>query len=292
MNTKDIIKKIRRIEISTNRLVTNIFAGEYESAFKGRGMEFDEVREYQHGDEVRTIDWNVTAKMGHPFVKKFVEERELIMILLVDVSGSTKFGTYQQKKSDIIAEISALLAFAAIKNNDKVGLICFTDQVELFIPPRKGKKHVLRLIRDILYCEPKRVTTDLGEALSFLERIQKRKSVVFLISDFRDNNYEKPLKRINSRHDLVAISVADRRETEFPDVGLIELEDTETGEIILFDSSSTKTRRHFQEKNLDEINKRKKNFLKNKIDNIEIYADQPYTQSLIHFFQYRHRKER
>ena len=292
MNTKDIIKKIRRIEISTNRLVTNIFAGEYESAFKGRGMEFDEVREYQHGDEVRTIDWNVTAKMGHPFVKKFVEERELIMILLVDVSGSTEFGTYQQKKSDIIAEISALLAFAAIKNNDKVGLICFTDQVELFIPPRKGKKHVLRLIRDILYCEPKRVTTDLGEALSFLERIQKRKSVVFLISDFRDNNYEKPLKRINPRHDLVAISVADRRETEFPDVGLIELEDTETGEIILFDSSSTKTRRHFQKKNLDEINKRKKIFLKNKIDNIEIYADQPYTQSLIHFFQYRHRKDR
>ena len=292
MNTKDIIKKIRRIEISTNRLVTNIFAGEYESAFKGRGMEFDEVREYQHGDEVRTIDWNVTAKMGHPFVKKFVEERELIMILLVDVSGSTEFGTYQQKKSDIIAEISALLAFAAIRNNDKVGLICFTDQVELFIPPRKGKKHVLRLIRDILYCEPKRVTTDLGEALSFLERIQKRKSVVFLISDFRDDNYEKPLKRINPRHDLVAISVADRRETEFPDIGLIELEDTETGEIILFDSSSTKTRRHFQKKNLDEINKRKKIFLKNKIDNIEIYADQPYTQSLIHFFQYRHRKER
>ena len=292
MNTKDIIKKIRRIEISTNRLVTNIFAGEYESAFKGRGMEFDEVREYQHGDEVRTIDWNVTAKMGHPFVKKFVEERELIMILLVDVSGSTEFGTYQQKKSDIIAEISALLAFAAIRNNDKVGLICFTDQVELFIPPRKGKKHVLRLIRDILYCEPKRVTTDLGEALSFLERIQKRKSVVFLISDFRDNNYEKPLKRINPRHDLVAISVADRRETEFPDVGLIELEDTETGEIILFDSSSTKTRRHFQKKNLDEINKRKKIFLKNKIDNIEINTDQPYTQSLIHFFQYRHRKDR
>ena len=292
MNTKDIIKKIRRIEISTNRLVTNIFAGEYESAFKGRGMEFDEVREYQHGDEVRTIDWNVTAKMGHPFVKKFVEERELIMILLVDVSGSTEFGTYQQKKSDIIAEISALLAFAAIRNNDKVGLICFTDQVELFIPPRKGKKHVLRLIRDILYCEPKRVTTDLGEALSFLERIQKRKSVVFLISDFRDNNYEKPLKRINPRHDLVAISVADRRETEFPDVGLIELEDTETGEIILFDSSSTKTRRHFQKKNLDEINKRKKFFLENKIDNIEINADQPYTQSLIHFFQYRHRKDR
>jgi uncharacterized protein (DUF58 family) len=292
MNTKDIIKKIRRIEISTNRLVTNIFAGEYESAFKGRGMEFDKVREYQHGDEVRTIDWNVTAKMGHPFVKKFVEERELIMILLVDVSGSTEFGTYQQKKSDIIAEISALLAFAAIRNNDKVGLICFTDQVELFIPPRKGKKHVLRLIRDILYCEPKRVTTDLGEALSFLERIQKRKSVVFLISDFRDDNYEKPLKRINPRHDLVAISVADRRETEFPDIGLIELEDTETGEIILFDSSSTKTRRHFQEKNLDEINKRKKIFLKNKIDNIEINTDQPYTQSLIHFFQYRHRKDR
>ena len=182
MNTKDIIKKIRRIEISTNRLVNNIFAGEYESAFKGKGMEFDEVREYQHGDEVRTIDWNVTAKMGYPFVKKFVEERELIMMLLVDVSGSTEFGTHQQKKSEIIAEISALLAFAAIKNNDKVGLICFTDQVELFIPPRKGKKHVLRLIRDILYFESKRTATDLKTVLSFLERIQKRKSVVFFSS--------------------------------------------------------------------------------------------------------------
>ena len=292
MNTKDIIKKIRRIEISTNRLVNNIFAGEYESAFKGKGMEFDEVREYQHGDEVRTIDWNVTAKMGHPFVKKFVEERELIMMLLVDVSGSTEFGTHQQKKSEIIAEISALLAFAAIKNNDKVGLICFTDQVELFIPPRKGKKHVLRLIRDILYFESKRTATDLKTVLSFLERIQKRKSVVFLISDFRDDDYEKPLQRINPRHDLIAIVVADRRETEFPDVGLIELEDTETGDIILFDSSSAKTRQYYQEKNLDEITKRQKNFLKNKIDNIEIHADQSYTQSLIHFFQYRHKKGR
>ena len=292
MNTKDIIKKIRRIEISTNRLVNNIFAGEYESAFKGKGMEFDEVREYQHGDEVRTIDWNVTAKMGYPFVKKFVEERELIMMLLVDVSGSTEFGTHQQKKSEIIAEISALLAFAAIKNNDKVGLICFTDQVELFIPPRKGKKHVLRLIRDILYFESKRTATDLKTVLSFLERIQKRKSVVFLISDFRDDDYEKPLQRINPRHDLIAIVVADRRETEFPDVGLIELEDTETGDIILFDSSSAKTRQYYQEKNLDEITKRQKNFLKNKIDNIEIHADQSYTQSLIHFFQYRHKKGR
>ena len=292
MNTKDIIKKIRRIEISTNRLVNNIFAGEYESAFKGKGMEFDEVREYQHGDEVRTIDWNVTAKMGHPFVKKFVEERELIIMLLVDVSGSTEFGTHQQKKSEIIAEISALLAFAAIKNNDKVGLICFTDQVELFIPPRKGKKHVLRLIRDILHFESKRTATDLKTVLSFLERIQKRKSVVFLISDFRDDDYEKPLQRINPRHDLIAIVVADRRETEFPDVGLIELEDTETGDIILFDSSSAKTRQYYQEKNLDEITKRQKFFLKNKIDNIAIHADQSYTQSLIHFFQYRHKKGR
>ena len=292
MNTKDIIKKIRRIEISTNRLVNNIFAGEYESAFKGKGMEFDEVREYQHGDEVRTIDWNVTAKMGHPFVKKFVEERELIIMLLVDVSGSTEFGTHQQKKSEIIAEISALLAFAAIKNNDKVGLICFTDQVELFIPPRKGKKHVLRLIRDILYFESKRTATDLKTVLSFLERIQKRKSVVFLISDFRDDDYEKPLQRINPRHDLIAIVVADRRETEFPDVGLIELEDTETGDIILFDSSSAKTRQYYQEKNLDEITQRQKFFLKNKIDNIAIHADQSYTQSLIHFFQYRHKKGR
>ena len=292
MNTKDIIKKIRRIEISTNRLVNNIFAGEYESAFKGKGMEFDEVREYQHGDEVRTIEWNVTAKMGHPFVKKFVEERELIIMLLVDVSSSTEFGTHQQKKSEIIAEISALLAFAAIKNNDKVGLICFTDQVELFIPPRKGKKHVLRLIRDILYFESKRTATDLKTVLSFLERIQKRKSVVFLISDFRDDDYEKPLQRINPRHDLIAIVVADRRETEFPDVGLIELEDTETGDIILFDSSSAKTRQYYQEKNLDEITKRQKFFLKNKIDNIAIHADQSYTQSLIHFFQYRHKKGR
>ena len=246
MNTKEILKKIRRIEISTNRLVNNIFAGEYESVFKGRGMEFEEVREYQPGDEIRTIDWNVTARMGQPYIKKYVEERELVMMLLVDTSGSADFGTYQRTKAEIAAEISALLAFSAIKNSDKVGLICFTDDVELFVPPRKGIKHVLRVIREILYFEPQQRGTNISAALEYVDRVIRRKSVVFLISDFMDRGYEKRLQVTSKRHDLIAITLQDMREETLPNVGLIELEDAETGEVVVLDTQDPKAREMYQ----------------------------------------------
>ncbi len=287
MNTKEILKKIRRIEISTNRLVNNIFAGEYESVFKGRGMEFEEVREYQPGDDIRTIDWNVTARMGQPYIKKYVEERELVMMLLVDTSGSADFGTYQRTKAEIAAEISALLAFSAIKNSDKVGLICFTDDVELFVPPRKGIKHVLRVIREILYFEPQQRGTNISAALEYVDRVIRRKSVVFLISDFMDRGYEKRLQVTSKRHDLIAITLQDMREETLPNVGLIELEDVETGEVVVLDTQDPKAREMYQRLNLDVVEARRKFFQSNKIDNIEIRTEQSYVEPLIHFFRQR-----
>ena len=287
MNTKEILKKIRRIEISTNRLVNNIFAGEYESVFKGQGMEFEEVREYQPGDEIRTIDWNVTARMGQPYIKKYVEERELVMMLLVDTSGSADFGTYQQTKAEITAEISALLAFSAIKNSDKVGLICFTDDVELFVPPRKGLKHVLRVVREILYFAPQQRGTNISAALEYVDRIIRRKSVVFLISDFRDQGYEKRLQVTSKRHDLIAITLQDMREEVLPNVGLIELEDAETGEVIVLDTRDPKAREMYRQLNLNVVEARRKFFQSNKIDNIEIRTEQSYVEPLIHFFRQR-----
>ncbi|MCZ6679474.1 MAG: DUF58 domain-containing protein [Candidatus Poribacteria bacterium] len=291
MDTKEILKKIRRIEISTSRLVNHIFAGEYESVFKGRGMEFDEVREYQPGDEIRTIDWNVTARMGQPYIKKYVEERELVMMLLVDTSASADFGTHQQTKAEIAAEISALLAFSAIKNNDKVGLICFTDDVELFVPPRKGKKHVLRVVREILYFEPHQRTTNLNAALEYVDRVLRRRSVVFLISDFKDHGYEKHLQVTSKRHDLIAITIEDAREEVLPDVGLIELEDAETGEVILLDTRDVRTREMYRQLNQNAIEARRKYFRSNKIDSIEIRTDRSYVEPLIRFFQQRAARE-
>ena len=287
MNTKEILKKIRRIEISTNRLVNNIFAGEYESVFKGRGMEFEEVREYQPGDEIRTIDWNVTARMGQPYIKKYVEERELVMMLLVDTSGSADFGTYQQTKAEIAAEISALLAFSAIKNSDKVGLICFTDDVELFVPPRKGLKHVLRVVREILYFAPQQRGTNISAALEYVDRVIRRKSVVFLISDFRDQGYEKRLQVTSKRHDLIAITLQDMREETLPNVGLIELEDAETGEVVVLDTRDPKARGMYRQLNLSVIEARQKFFQSNKIDNIEIRTEESYVEPLIRFFRQR-----
>ena len=287
MNTKEILKKIRRIEISTNRLVNNIFAGEYESVFKGRGMEFDEVREYQPGDEIRTIDWNVTARMGQPYIKKYVEERELVMMLLVDTSGSADFGTHQQTKAEIAAEISALLAFSAIKNSDKVGLICFTDDVELFVPPRKGIKHVLRVVREILYFAPQQRGTNISAALEYVDRVIRRKSVVFLISDFRDRGYEKRLQVTSKRHDLITITLQDMREETLPNVGLIELEDAETGEVIVLDTRDSKAREMYRRLNLSVAEARRKFFQSNKIDNIEIRTEQSYVEPLIRFFRQR-----
>jgi len=287
MDTKEILKKIRRIEIFTSRLVNNIFAGEYESVFKGRGMEFNEVREYQPGDEIRTIDWNVTARMGKPYIKKYVEERELVIMLVVDMSASTDFGTQQQTKGEIAAEISGLLAFSAIKNNDKVGLICFTNEVELFVPPRKGKKHVLRVIREILYFAPHQRATNINAALEYVDRVLQRRSVVFLISDFRDNGYEKRLAITSKHHDLIAVTVEDAREEELPDVGLIELEDTETGEVIILDTKDQSTREAYRQLNRRAIEARQKHFRANKVDCIEIRTDRSYVEPLIRFFRQR-----
>ena len=287
MNEKEILKKIQRIEIFTNRLVNTVFAGEYESVFKGQGITFDEVREYQVGDEIRTIDWNVTARMGQAYIKKYVEERELVMMLVVDMSASTSFGSIAETKAEIAAEIAALLAFSAIKNNDKVGLICFTDTVEHFVPPRKGKRHVLRVVRDILHFQPKQSGTNIETALSFVDRVLKPHSVVFLISDFKDTGYEKQLRLSSKRHSLIAITLQDRREVELPDVGLIELEDAESGETIIVDTRSEAARRLYTELNQRADAERRQIFRASQVDSIHIRTDESYVKPLIRFFRQR-----
>ena len=288
MKEKEILKKIRHIEIFTNRLVNTVFAGEYESVFKGQGITFDEVREYQVGDEIRTIDWNVTARMGQAYIKKYVEERELVMMLIVDMSASTAFGSsLDTTKAEIAAEIAALLAFSAIRNNDKVGLICFTDTVEHYVAPRKGKRHVLRIIRDILHFQPRQPGTDIASALAFAERVLKRHTVVFLISDFKDTGYEKQLRLSSKRHSLIAITLQDRREAEIPNVGLIELEDAETGERIIVDTRSEQGRQLYAEFNKKIDAERQQAFRTSQIDSIDIRTDEPYVTPLIRFFRQR-----
>ena len=287
MNEKEILKKIQRIEIFTNRLVNTVFAGEYESVFKGQGITFDEVREYQVGDEIRTIDWNVTARMGQAYIKKYVEERELVMMLVVDMSASTSFGSIAETKAEIAAEIAALLAFSAIKNNDKVGLICFTDTVEHFVPPRKGKRHVLRVVRDILHFQPKQSRTNIETALSFVDRVLKPHSVVFLISDFKDTGYEKQLRLSGKRHSLIAITLQDRREVELPNVGLIELEDAESGETVILDTRSEKAQRMYMELNQRTDAERRQIFRASQVDSIHIRTDESYVKPLIRFFRQR-----
>lgn len=287
MNEKEILKKLQRIEIFTNRLVNTVFAGEYESVFKGQGITFDEVREYQIGDEIRTIDWNVTARMGQAYVKKYVEERELVMMLIVDMSASTGFGSIDETKAEVAAEIAALLAFSAMKNNDKVGLICFTDTVEHFVAPRKGKRHVLRVVRDILHFAPRQLGTNIAAALAFADRVLKPHSVVFLISDFKDIGYEKQLRLSSKQHALIAITLQDRRETELPNVGLIELEDAETGERVVVDTRSAQARQLYAEVNLRATAERRKAFQASQIDAIDIRTDAPYVPPLIRFFRQR-----
>lgn len=287
MNEKEILKKIQRIEIFTNRLVNTVFAGEYESVFKGQGITFDEVREYQAGDEIRTIDWNVTARMGQTYIKKYVEERELVMMLVVDMSASTRFGSIAETKAEIAAEIAALLAFSAIKNNDKVGLICFTDTVEHFVAPRKGKRHVLRVVRDILHFQPKQSGTNIETALAFVDQVLKPHSVVFLISDFKNTGYEKQLRLSSKRYSLIAITLQDRRELELPDVGLIELEDAETGETMVVDTRSEAARQLYAELNQRADAERRQIFRANQIDAIHIRTDEPYVKPLIQFFRQR-----
>lgn len=287
MNEKEILKKIQRIEIFTNRLVNTVFAGEYESVFKGQGITFDEVREYQVGDEIRTIDWNVTARMGQAYIKKYVEERELVMMLVVDVSASTSFGSIAETKAEIAAEIAALLAFSAIKNNDKVGLICFTDTVEHFVAPRKGKRHVLRVVRDILHFQPQQSGTNIETALTFVDKVLKPHSVVFLISDFKDTGYEKQLRLSSKRHSLIAITLQDRRELELPDVGLIELEDAESGETMVVDTCSEEARQLYTELNQRADAERRQVFRANQVDAIDIRTDESYVKPLIRFFRQR-----
>lgn len=292
MIPKEILRKVKRIEIQTRGLVNDVFSGEYHSVFKGRGMEFAEVREYQYGDDIRNIDWNVTARQNHPYVKVYEEERELTVMLLVDVSSSGEFGTFKQMKGEIAAEICALLAFSAIKNNDKVGLLIFSDTIEKFIPAKKGKSHVLRVIREILYHEPRGTRTDIGQALEYLSRVTQRHAVVFLISDFISRGYEKALQIANRRHDVVAITITDPREVDLPDVGFIELEDAETGETFLLDTSNPNVQNEFTETTHTAIAEREKLFRSLDVDTVDIRTDRSYVEPLIRFFRMRAKRFR
>jgi len=273
-------------------MVTDVFAGQYQSVFKGRGMEFYEVREYMPGDEIRTIDWNVTARMGNPYVKKFVEERELTVLLLLDASGSCHFGSVKQLKSQRAAELCSVLAFSAIRNNDKVGLIIFTDKIEKFIPPRKGLRHVLRVIREALYYKPEGRGTDIKGALEYLNRVTKRRTISFLISDFIDKDYKKILSVSNKRHDIVAVSITDPREIDLPDAGIIKLNDAETKEGFYVDTGDAGFRRSYKRDALSRSGERKKLLSSVNVDNIEIRTDTPYTKELIKFFKARERRLR
>jgi len=287
MIPKEILKKVREIEIYTNRLVNDVLAGEYHSVFKGRGMEFSEVREYQPGDDIRKIDWNVTARMGHPFVKLHVEERELTVILLIDASASGNFGTIKQMKGELAVELCAVLAFSAIRNNDKIGLIIFTDEVEHYIPPKKGKKHVLRVIRELLYFKPEGKGTNIQAALEYLNRVMKRKTVVFLVSDFIAQGYEQSLRILSRKHDLIPITITDPREIELPKVGLLELEDAETGKMIMLDTFDANVRRAYRDLALQTQTARERLFRSMKMDHIDVRTNEPYVNALINFFRRR-----
>ena len=245
MDTKELLKKVRKIEIKTRRLSDHVFGGEYHSTFKGRGMTFSEVRQYQFGDDVRNIDWNVTARYNEPFVKVFEEERELTMMLMVDVSGSELFGTKNQFKNEIVTEIAATLAFSALQNNDKIGLILFSDQIELFIPPKKGKSHVLRIIRELLEFDPQSTQTDLAQALKYLTNVMKKKAIVFLMSDFIADDYEHTLKIASGRHDVTGIRIYDKHEEAIPNLGMVQMQDEETGEFLLVNTASKRVRRDY-----------------------------------------------
>jgi len=287
MLPQELIKKIRYIEIHTSKAVNDVLAGEYQSVFKGRGMAFDEVREYQPGDDVRTIDWNVTARTGHPYVKRYIEERELTVLFLVDFSASGLFGSIEKLKREVAAEFCALLAFSAIKNNDKVGLILFTDAVELFIPPKKGAAHVLRLIRELLAFSPQRKKTDIGSALDYLGRVMGRRGVVFLISDFIADDFQKPMQILAKRHDLIAVSITDPREHELPSAGLLALEDAETGEAMLVDTSDTQVRSRYRALASERKAAIAKLFAAMAIDHIAVATDRDYLIDLLRFFRAR-----
>jgi uncharacterized protein (DUF58 family) len=290
METTELLKKVRKIEIRTRGLASQLFSGEYHSVFKGRGMAFSEVREYQVGDDVRSIDWNVTARFNHPFVKIFEEERELTVMLLVDVSGSGDFGTVQQLKKDLAIELCAVLAFSAIQNNDKVGIIFFSDIIEKFIPPKKGRTHILRIVRELINFKPEHTKTNIGEALRYLTSAIKKRSIAFIISDFLDKQFEDALKIANKKHDVVAVRIYDQREQNIPNIGLLRLVDAETGNVMWVDSSNKSTQDGFN-KWLSKKDEYLKIILRRSgVDNIHIRTDQSYVQPLINFFKMREKR--
>lgn len=294
MLNSELFKKIRQIEIRTKHIVNDSFAGEYQSVFKGRGMEFDEVRPYQPGDEIRTIDWNVTARMGDPYIKRYVEERELTVLFLVDASGSKDFGSVDRYKRELAAELTAVLAFSATNNNDKVGLLIFTDQVELFIPPRKGRTHVLRIIRELLTFEPKQRGTNIQAALDTANRILKRRAILFLVSDLLTPlaDYQQSLNATNRRHDLIAMQISDPLESAVAPVGLIGVEDAESGEILWVDTSNSQWRKHFAQARLQRAEQIHAFFRRSGIDRVLIQSGEDYVRPITEFFQKRTKRQR
>ena len=290
MTPREVLRRVRRLEIHTRKLVDESLAGSYHSLFRGRGMEFAEVREYEPGDDVRTIDWNVSARMGHPFVKKFTEERELTVFLAVDASASERFGTATARKLELAAEISALLAFSAIRNNDRVGLLLFTDRVETFVPPRKGKEHGLRVLRELLAYEPAGRGTDIAGALEVFRRVVTKRSVVFLVSDFQDDGYERILRVVSRKHDVVAIVVSDPREEALPDVGLIAVEDPETGERSVIDAGSAAVRRRYAAAAAADRGRTRETIRRIGLDALELTTGEPYDLALVRFFRERARR--
>lgn len=290
MDTRELLKKVRQIEIKTRGIVNQIFSGEYHSVFKGRGMEFSEVREYQFGDDIRTIDWNVSARLNHPFVKIFEEERELTVMLMVDFSRSGDFGSAQQTKNEIAAEICAVLAFSAIKNNDKVGLILFTDRIEKFVPPKKGRAHILRIIRELVSFEPAGTGTNIRQALEYFNHVTKKRSIAFLVSDFIDQGYDRILRIISRRHDVIAVELADPREENLPDAGLIKMRDAETGAERWIDTGNAALRKEFAAFWQTRKAERRSLFVRSKVDAIAIRVDRPYIKPIVDFFQTRARR--
>ncbi len=287
MDTKELLKKVRRIEIKTRRLSNHIFGGEYQSTFKGQGMTFSEIRQYQYGDDVRNIEWNVTARYNEPFIKIFEEERELTLLLMVDVSGSQFFGTDGSSKKDMITEIAATLAFSATQNNDKVGLLLFSDKIELFIPPKKGRPHVLRIIRDLLEFEPKGVQTDIRQAVRYIQNMMKKKAIIFILSDFIAENYENALKVLGNKHDVTGIRVYDRREMQMPNLGMVNMRDAETGEYMLVNTGSSHVRRNYAEYYRKGVDYYQTAFKRSQAGTLHCQVGESYVKTLLGYFRRR-----
>jgi len=287
MDTKELLKKVRKIEIKTRRLSDHIFSGEYHTSFKGRGMTFSEVRQYQYGDDIRAIDWNVTARYNEPYIKVFEEERELTMLLMVDISGSESFGTKNQFKKDIVIEIAATMAFSATQNNDKIGLILFSDQIELYIPPKKGRSHVLRIIRELIEFNPKSNKTSVDHALKFLSGTQKKKAIVFVISDFIDEGYEQSLKIASKKHDITGIRVYDNREEKMPNLGIVSMLDAETGQTQLINTGSKSVRLNYEKYYQDKVKYFKETFSKSGSGVVNTRVDESYVTKLLGYFKSR-----